>query len=89
MKYYLRNTHDENGEFRGDDAFLPSRIQYEGLGVHGFDRVEPMNLDDYVNFHRKYADQFPQEFTMPTRERLQLELDELVRVGLAKEIIYE
>jgi hypothetical protein len=84
MKYYLRNTHI-NGQFRGEAAFLTPILEFEGLGVHGLESDRWISFQEYVDFHINYANQFPNDFAMPLTTRLNLELVELVRIGLALE----
>lgn len=86
QKWYIRNTHDENKVYRGDDYFGKPSIPIMGLGVHALNESGvPTELNDYLWFHLQYAEQFPQDFSLPNNDRLIEELNELVRCKLVIE----
>ncbi len=88
MKVYRRNTHFENGEYRGDSTFLHTNMEFQGLGVHALDSKKYLTYEEYVESHFKYHRSFD-DFSVPESRILRKELDEMIRIGQVyeKEIV--
>ena len=88
--YFVRDTHDENGNFR--DKFksyclMGDTYNYYGLGVHALNRSgELTSFDEYVEEHLNYKRQF-EEFRTPTMQELLLDMIEMINIGLVKVVI--
>ena len=96
--FFIRNTHDENGEPRKEVLDKISTREYqekenrlncEGLGVHGLNRSQTRTtLDQYIDEHFHYASCFP-DYIVPSVEVLLEELVQLIKEEFVKVEIEE
>lgn len=61
MIKFLRNTH-LNGKYRQElDRYKYIQPSISGLGVHALDSNNPKTLDEFIDFHIKYAKDFNEQ----------------------------
>jgi hypothetical protein len=81
---FIRNTHDEHGNFKWCNEFLyvDSELGIKGLGVHALNRSgKPTTYLEYVSEHHKYYDSFSED-DEPHELELIEDLRKLVNIGL-------
>lgn len=94
---YLRNTHDESGRYRGDNAFRNDegkrfdQTQINYLGEHVFDSKVPMTADEYYERLCEMAaggayDTPPDEIRL---DRALRDLALLIEYGVVKAVVPE
>jgi hypothetical protein len=87
--FFIRNTHDNLGEYREVFRKLYELIDNQinsccGLEVHGFNRSgERTTLDEYISSHYQYAHDYP-EYVVPPIDVLLQELIYLIKIGLIR-----
>lgn len=81
---FIRNTHDEDGNFKWSNDYLyaDQALFIKGLGVHALKRSgEPTTYGEYIREHEKYIQSFP-DYQIPHELELIHDLRKLVEVGL-------
>ena len=84
MIKFRRCTHNLDGTYKGDEAFLEPKFEFAGLGVHGLEPDRFMSAMEYFEEHVRYQCEFPYEYSMPDMSTLIDELTELVGCKMAE-----
>lgn len=82
---FRRNTHDKSGNYReecGNEECTRVHNEVRGIGIHALDSKKAMTFSEFVESHRKYTADYPEDSDMPTIPELLEDLAAMLRCGL-------
>lgn len=86
---FYRRTHDEHGNYRQEcDSEECQRVHKEvrGIGIHALDSKKGMTFAEFVESHRKYVRDYPDDSDVPPITELLEDLAAMLRCGLATSV---